>query len=489
MRGLEDDVGRKKESGVIRCGRSRLVYTRTFSPASEMSTALEVNSRAGTSRPLHRSRRLSSTRLPGMSIFSRHQPWKSQQQSTTLNPPSPLFLTMIELGLYRITRLLQNTPQTWKAIHVAGTNGKGSTCAYLSAMLHAAGRSCARFNSPHFIDRWDCITVNEKPISETSFLDAEISVKERDQSRQVGATEFELLTATAFEIMNRENVEFGIIEVGMGGLLDATNAMKDKAVTVITKIGLDHQFMLGDTIEDIALQKAGIMRKAVPCIVDRSNQPSVLHVVEEHAKATGAPLIYSPVLSDLSGQFEPHQAQNIAGALEAFRLACPSEDASPQRWLPIISKAHIPGRLQRLDQGSKRLLVDGAHNVQSAEVLAQYVNKHLREDGLQPVIWVLAASAGKDVSGILRVLLKPNDHVTAAQFGPVDGMPWVRPQEPRDILGAAQECDAVTFESDPEAGIETIVKEALSKDRPVVVAGSLYLVSDFLRSLRNKSTI
>lgn len=356
-------------------------------------------------------------------------------------------------------------------------------------MLHAAGRSCARFNSPHFIDRWDCITVNEKPVSETSFLDAELSVKERDQSRHVGATEFELLTATAFEIMNRENVEFGIIEVGMGGLLDATNAIKDKAVTVIAKIGLDHQFMLGDTIEDIARQKAGIMRQAVPCIVDKSNQPSVLRVIEEYAKSTGAPLVYSPVLSDLPAQFEPHQVQNLAGALEAFRIACPSEDASLQRWLPVIRNAHIPGRLQRLDQGSKHLLVDGAHNVQSAEVLAHYVNKHLRENGLQPVTWVLAASAGKDVSGILSVLLKPNDHVTAVQFGPVDGMPWVRPQESRDILDAAQECGAITFESNPEAGIDTIVKEAWSKDRPVIVAGSLYLVSDFLRSLRNKSTI
>lgn len=395
---------------------------------------------------------------------------------------------MIELGLARITRLLQNTPQTWKAIHIAGTNGKGSTCAYLSAMLHANGRSCARFNSPHFIDRWDCITVNETPISEASFLAAEESVKQRDQTHHVGATEFELLTATAFEIMTRENVEFGIIEVGMGGLLDATNALKNKTVTVITKIGLDHQFMLGDTVEDIALHKAGIIRNGVPCVVDRSNQPPVLRIIEEHAKAVGAPVVLPPVLSHLSSQFEPHQVQNIAGALEAFRLACPGEDASLQRWLPVIKKAYVPGRLQRLDTNEQPLLVDGAHNVQSAEVLAQYVNKHLRDQG-QPVTWILAASAGKDVIGILRVLLKPDDHVTAVRFGPVDGMPWVRPQEPQGILAAAQKCNAVTFESEAGVDVETIVKEALSKNRPVVVAGSLYLVSDLLRSLRNKTTI
>lgn len=395
---------------------------------------------------------------------------------------------MIELGLSRITRLLQNTPQTWKAIHVAGTNGKGSTCAYLAALLHASGRSCARFNSPHFVDRWDCITVNESPVSEKCFLDAERSVKLRDQSDHVGATEFELLTATAFEIMNREKVEFGIIEVGMGGLLDATNALKDKVVTVITKIGLDHQLMLGDTIQEIALHKAGIMRAAVPCVVDKSNQPSVLRVVEEHARAVGAPVVFPSVLPDASANLEPHQAQNVASALEAFRLACPDEDASLQRWLPVITKTHVPGRLQRLDTRGKPLLLDGAHNVQSAEVLAQYVDKHLREHG-KPVTWVLAASAGKDVSGILRVLLKPKDNVTAVQFGPVDGMPWVRPQDPQDILRAARECDAVTWEHDAKASVEAVVEEALSKDGPVVVAGSLYLVSDYLRSLRNKPTI
>lgn len=397
---------------------------------------------------------------------------------------------MIELGLSRITRLLQNTPQTWKAIHVAGTNGKGSTCAYLSAMLHAAGRSCARFNSPHFIDRWDCLTVNEKPVSQTSFLDAEQSVKKRDQSRQVGATEFELLTATAFEVMNREHVEFGIIEVGMGGLLDATNAMKHKALTVITKIGLDHQFLLGDTIEDIALQKAGIMRNAVPCIVDQTNQPSVLRVVEEHAKQVGAQLIFPPLIPELLAKFQPHQVQNIAGALMALRLVCPKEDWSLERWVSVINSAHLPGRLQRLDSQGKPLLLDGAHNVQSANVLAEYVNKHLREgDGQQPVTWVLAASAGKDVSGILKVLLKPNDHVTAVTFGPVDGMPWVKPQDPSDILGAARECGAITYQSDAGAGVETVVKGALGKERPVVVAGSLYLVSDFLRAHREKPTI
>jgi dihydrofolate synthase len=400
---------------------------------------------------------------------------------------------MIELGLSRITRLLQHTPQSWKAIHVAGTNGKGSTSAYLSAMLHASGRTCARFNSPHFIDRWDCITINEQPVSEKLFLDAERLVKERDRLNSIGASEFELLTATAFEIMEREKVEFGVIEVGMGGSLDATNAIRHKAVTVITKIGLDHQFLLGDTIQEIARTKAGIMRENVPCVVDQSNDPSVLQVIKEHAKSVGTEAVFPPGMTELKtslsqASFEPHQIQNVANALEAFRRACPGEEVTLERWLPTIEQTSLPGRLQqvKLQPRGKDVLLDGAHNVQSAEVLAAYVNQHIRPAG-KPVTWVLAASQGKDVKGILEVIIQPGDLATATRFGPVDGMPWVRPQEPKEILDAASQCGATILESHEDtAGLRETLGSALDKDGPVVVAGSLYLVSDVLRWLRDQ---
>ncbi|KAI3392670.1 hypothetical protein diail_5310 [Diaporthe ilicicola] len=400
---------------------------------------------------------------------------------------------MIELGLSRITRLLQHTPQSWKAIHVAGTNGKGSTCAYLSAMLHASGRSCARFNSPHFIDRWDCITINEKPVSEKLFLDTERLVKERDHRDSIGASEFELLTATAFEIMEREKVEFGVIEVGMGGSLDATNALKHKVVTVVAKIGLDHQFLLGDTIQEIALTKAGIMRENIPCVVDQSNETSVLQVIKDHARDVGAEVIFPSEMSGLKSslsreRFEPHQIQNITNALEAFRRACPEEDVTLDRWMATIKQTRLPGRLQkvRIPPKGREILLDGAHNVQSAEVLAGYVNKQLRPGG-QPVIWILAASQGKDVSGILEVIIQSNDLATAVRFGPVDGMPWVRPQEPKEIMGAARRCGAVTFESGGTADVGETLRLAVEKCGPVVVAGSLYLVSDVLRWLRDQN--
>lgn len=402
---------------------------------------------------------------------------------------------MIDLGLARVSRLVQQTPQTWKAIHVAGTNGKGSICAYISAMLSASGLSYARFTSPHLIDHWDCIAVNGKPVSEAVFRDAENAIKQRDEEGRIGATEFELLTATAFEIFHRQKVEYGVVEVGLGGKLDATNVLKQKAVTVIAKIGLDHQSFLGNTIEEITLQKAGIMRPGVPCVVDGSNQPSVLRVVEEHAREVGAEVQYpsTTTVADalVSEQFEPHQIQNLACAHMAFRLACPEHDRPLPHFLSSIKQMQWPGRLQRLDiqkitSRQREVLLDGAHNPQSAEVLGHYVERHLRV-GDKPVTWVLAATQGKDMDGIFSLLLKPGDQIVAVRFGPVDGMPWVKAADPTDLLQLAVRYgikDAVTHNAGDD------VKEALTwasqaaGDGPLVIAGSLYLVSSVLRLLR-----
>ncbi|PVH84354.1 FolC bifunctional protein [Cadophora sp. DSE1049] len=404
---------------------------------------------------------------------------------------------MIELGLARIGTLLRHTPQPWKAIHVAGTNGKGSICAYLSAMLHASGVRCGRFTSPHLIDRWDCITIDDKAVRESVFREAEDLVLKRNQKESVGASEFELLTATAFEVFAKEKIEMGVIEVGLGGRLDATNAMEKKAVTIISKIGLDHQSFLGNTIEEIAREKAGIMRPGVPCVVDSTNPPSVQKVVQDYAKEIGTDVVLSSTessfLDELSqDEFEPHQWQNLACAYTAFHLAYTKLESPLHRLLPAIQNINWPGRLQIIDIRSLTgrtgtTLLDGAHNVQSAEVLGAYVDGKLRKDN-QKVTWVLAASQGKELEGILKPLLKQQDCVAAAQFGPVDGMPWVQAMPTHEIIDAA-------FERGVDSGRMYDAGDNLSGalrwaatvagPGPVVVAGSLYLVSDLLRLLRN----
>ncbi|KAK8089393.1 hypothetical protein PG997_004354 [Apiospora hydei] len=381
---------------------------------------------------------------------------------------------MIELGLARIQTLLQKTPQTWKAIHVAGTNGKGSICAYLTAMLRANNISCGRFTSPHLIDRWDCISINDHPVLEAKFRHYENLVKVRNDQLQAGATEFELLAATAFEIFEAEQVQVGVIEVGLGGRLDATNVLRNKAVTIISKIGLDHQAMLGNTLEEIALQKAGIMRATVPCVVD--------------AKSSDFAQLFQ-------GTFEPHQVQNLTAAHEAFKLAYPQYAQSADILMPAIMNMKWQGRLELLDITSlvkrpREVLLDGAHNPQSAKVLAEYVDKHYRVDHPpRSVTWVLAASDGKDFAEVSKHLIRPGDAVAAVEFGPVDGMPWVRAMK-TDALLEMMPHESLSSQHNARQDVLGSIEWAVATagGGPLVIAGSLYLVSDVLRLLRDKNT-
>ncbi|KAI2606425.1 FolC bifunctional protein [Hypoxylon fragiforme] len=403
---------------------------------------------------------------------------------------------MVNLGLARITALLKQTPQTWNAIHVAGTNGKGSICAYLTTMLRANKISCGRFTSPHLIEPRDCIFINDSIVSENKFRHFQGLVKKRNEEQSLGASEFELLTATAFEIFQSEEIEVGIIEVGLGGALDATNALKRKCVTVISKIGLDHQSFLGNTIEEIAVQKAGIMRKGVPCVVDSSNPKSVLDVMQRHAEETGNDIHFTnyetnTLVEKLRDNLEPHECQNLACTYDAFQLAYPQQASSINILASAVQNMVWPGRLQWLSiekiTGRKdNILLDGAHNPQSAEVLSAFVKKHLRSSS-KPITWVIAATLGKDISEMLKLLLHDGDSVATVEFGPVDQMPWVNPNKSGAILDTIRNCEiALSSEFDASTDVRSALSWAskLANEGPLVIAGSLYLVSDIFKLLK-----
>ena len=428
-------------------------------------------------------------------------------------PTSPTFpsrshddakLVMIELGLSRISRLLKDTPILWRAIHVAGTNGKGSVCAHVSAMLTAGKIKCGRFTSPHLIDRWDCIAIDGEAIDENLFREVEAVVKAKDQSENIKASEFELLTATAFEIFNREKIEVGVVEVGLGGRHDATNVISTPAVTVISKIGKDHQSFLGHTLEEITYHKAGIMKPRVPCVVDGSNDPIVLDVLAENAEDSKIPPLvlvdrdsaWDNQMISVFGRcsFEQHQQTNICLAFEVvrqlFAQTHPSIEAG--RLLPAIQSNVWPGRLHRLNiellTGRTRdVLLDGAHNVQSADALGIYVDGKLREKN-RPVTWMIAVSQGKNVQELLSCFVRPGDNLVAVEFGLVDGMPWASSQEPKAIVFAGKKLGILNITQDAPKELKNALQVAsqIARQDPLVIAGSLYLVSDVLRLLRQR---
>ncbi|KAI4189384.1 MAG: hypothetical protein L6R41_001492 [Letrouitia leprolyta] len=371
-------------------------------------------------------------------------------------------------------------------------------------MLHAAHVRTGRFTSPHLIDRWDCITIDEKSVDENVFRKAEGAIRDRDVTGNIGASEFELLTATAFEIFAQEKIDVGVIEVGLGGQYDATNVIKRPIVTVITKIGKDHQALLGDTIEEISFQKAGIMKRGTPCVVDATNSPTVLKVLEWFAQENGAgPLIHVPTdIREEIGALQPvffeknlehHQRTNLSLAYSASNIVLQQRGLISH--LPALlqgaKEAFWPGRLQSLDiavlTGRRDpALIDGAHNTQSAEVLRSFVNKNIRNKP-HPVTWVISVSEGKKLWEILPLLFHPEDNVVAVEFGKVDGMPWVSPISPPVILDVARQLGISG--SLYNAG-QNIISSLQFADRtaaadPIVICGSLYLVSDVLRLLRD----
>ena len=417
---------------------------------------------------------------------------------------------MIELGLSRILQLVKHAPLTWKAVHVAGTNGKGSVASCLSDLLRRGGIRTGRFTSPHLIDRWDCITVNEKAVTKHSFDEVEREVKARNEASKIGASEFELLTATAFGIFNRARIDIGVVEVGLGGRLDATNVLTsdDVILSIITKIGLDHQALLGNTLGAIAMEKGGIIKKGVPCLVDSTNVPEVLTALEACAvNAKGAdvqtPIRLSPrnlrsktesaleaVLSKLD--LEPHQRVNVRLAVDALNIVREKHTLTRPlaSLLKDIPRIKWPGRLQRITLNgwiarAEEVLLDGAHNLHSAEVLGNYVQRKMRPPEGH-VTWVVAMSKGKPIDELLRCWLQRGDTVIATQFGAVDGMPWVEGAPAEDISAAAVELDCQT--NIAENAEEAMIRAAeVAQGGPLVVGGSLYLVSDVLRSFRNWS--
>lgn len=440
----------------------------------------------------------------------------------------------IDLGLSRVTKLLRHLGNphinTYKSIHIAGTNGKGSTVAYLSSILTQAKVRNGRFTSPHMVYYNDSICINNEVYPLAKFKSISDYVQKENTSLRLGCTEFELLTVTAFKIFEVERVELAIIEVGLGGRLDATNVLEPfiadsttdhkggVIATGITKIGIDHEALLGDTLAAIAYEKAGIMKKSVPCIVDRQNDQEALDVLKKVAKDTMSDLYmvdgiseaetyptdklccsddvkslvkYSPLKGD-------YQLQNLSIALKILNViklqnhsSLNSENGESKLTEDTIKlgieKTLWPGRLQSINipKTGLRLLLDGAHNESAAIELAKYLEQ-IRNDG-NGLIFVIALTKGKSIDNLLKHIIHKNDTIIPTIFSIPDQMPWISSYSCEDVQKVAENyVEDVRNINASGQSIEKVLDYVnelkLSGDnRNVVVCGSLYLCADILR--------
>ena len=361
-----------------------------------------------------------------------------------------------------------------RAIHVAGTNGKGAVCAILDACLLATGRTTGRYTSPHLLTINERFCLNGTPVGDAPLEAAaecvfrvirELAPDNKGQPREI--TYFEALTAVAFQLFTERRPDWTILECGLGGRLDATNVC-EPALCIITRIGLDHCDWLGDTTEAIAAEKAGIIKPGVPIVLGRNDQ-SVRAVVEARAEALGAPFRYAPDLAAeseipadfaLAGRFN---RENAVTALAALKVL----EATPAPCLTAgFANVTWPGRFQRV----RNFIVDGAHNPPAAEALVAA----LREAGAadRSLILVAGFCGDKDADCVLRILAPVVRRAFAVHTG-----------NPRSLSASET---AVLMR---RAGMDTVPLESVSTaisavgDSPTLICGSLFLAGLALKEL------
>ena len=388
----------------------------------------------------------------------------------------------IKFGLQNISAIvaaLGHPDRTFTSIHVAGTNGKGSVTAMVDAGLRAAGHRTARYTSPHLVDLRERFTIDGEAVSQGALVAAVADVRATIESLrergilEVQPTFFEVTTAVAFELFRRAHVEVAVLEVGLGGRLDATNVVMPVA-TAITSIAFDHEKYLGHSLRDIAIEKAGIIKHAVPVIVGPLD-PEAAAAVEAIAIERGAEIVRATACDAdgfTVGLAGAHQRVNAGIAVRLLQAVDARGIAVPREAIAAgIADPRWPGRLdrRRLPDG-RELLLDAAHNPAGAAALASYLNV----DGRGPRPLVFAAMRDKHVREMLEALLPEASLLVATAAS------TPRSSEPETIAAVARELSptlAIAVEPSAAAALD----RAWRASPDIVVAGSIFLLGDVLK--------
>ena len=410
---------------------------------------------------------------------------------------------LIDLELGRIERLLADVGSPHlklpPVVHVAGTNGKGSLVAYLRAMAEASGYRVHVYTSPHLVRFNERIRVAGELISDDLLEDVLVEAEQANQEQPI--TFFEITTVAAFLAFARVPADLAVIEVGMGGRMDTTNVV-EPTLSAITPIGYDHTSFLGDTLEKIAAEKAGILKRTVPAVIGRQREASA-GVIAARAAELAVPLFrmgrewqVKPTAtgfrydSDLLGIDLPapalvgaHQIDNAATAvacIERLRAAqFRIDDAAVKKGLASVD---WPARLQKLTRGplvdalppAAELWLDGGHNEDCGIVLARQAAEWAKEPAALPLYLIFGMQTTKDASGFLRPLAR---HARAARAVPIQGHAAYTPQE-----GCARAAD-VGLDCLPANDLGAALEDLLATQPApmrILICGSLYLAGDVL---------
>ena len=384
----------------------------------------------------------------------------------------------IRPGLGRIRALLRKLgkPQrSYPSIIVAGTNGKGSTAATLSSILLASGYRTGMYTSPHLVDIRERWLIGGAPIAESLFKESIETLHRAADQIGLSPTYFEALTVIAFIAFERARCEVAVLEVGMGGRLDATNVVRPIAA-LITPIALDHTEYLGNTIRKIAIEKAGVIHRGA-VVLTSNHDPVVLLVLQRRAARFGN--AFHEIRGDeakdvpLPGDFQRENVSLAIRGAEELRAKLPR--ITRQSIARGVAQTRWRGRLERISIAGKDVWVDGCHNLHAARAIAPFVEKNLG----RPRLLVFGIMSDKDVTGVTSLLFPMFDEIILTD-------PYAPRSEPtRNLLALARELGVrATAVRDPDKAMD---KALASSERSVLVAGSLYLAGAAIAYLDKKT--
>jgi dihydrofolate synthase/folylpolyglutamate synthase len=440
----------------------------------------------------------------------------------------------VDLGLERIERLLADLGNPQKQvpiIHVAGSNGKGSVCAYLSSVLTEAGYRVGRYTSPHLVSWCERICLNGQVITPEALRQLLLQVLAAIRPEQPSPTQFEVITAAAWLYFAQQQVDLAVVEVGLGGRLDATNVCDRPLVSVITPLSREHWQRLGPTLADISREKAGILKPVCPAVI-APQPPAAAAVIQQRLAELGCPSVWVAPSRDLGlGWAEFQATEMIQPALKANQseLSNPKNSLSTQcsteadRSLPVcpyplvlpgahqltnsalaiatlqllrqqgwaISEKHLiqgmattqwQGRLHWITWQNQPILVDGAHNPAGAAALRHYLDQDERVT--QPIHWVMGMLATKDHADVFRELLRPGDRLDLVP------VPDHLSADLETLMSLAQAVCPELKDCQLHADVLTGLNAAMQHDRStIVLCGSLYLIGHFFKLTAVSNTI
>ncbi len=359
----------------------------------------------------------------------------------------------VDLGLDRILSVLEkfNNPQDdLKCIHVAGTNGKGSVCAILDSILQEAGYKTGLYTSPHIYEYTERIKVNSDEISKEAFSDLIEEVLE--VAGEILLTEFEILTVMAFLYFKRKHVDFVILETGMGGRFDATNVIKTNQCSIITQIDLDHTDRLGKTKDEIAFEKAGIIKPNCPVVTSMGFEPIKDRADELNSMLLFvAPFVPSHLIEALSLK-GIHQAENLSLVLTAIEYLF--KDIDEQTIKTALTKVKNPCRFEYFED--KKLIIDACHNPNGAQALRTNLDYYFPN---QKRRFIFGCLKNKDYEKMMNILFEEGDDVYLCGFDYQNACTF------KELRGKCP------VEAKPhQEGLE------LTQDRLNIICGSFYMI-------------